>query len=56
MTSDRCRIGRDVFPEGTPLLDILESAEIHPSSSQEAFEVFLLEMSQPDRYLSNLPD
>lgn len=34
-----------------PLLDLLEWAELHPGSSQEAFEMFLLEMAQPKRYL-----
>jgi hypothetical protein len=51
MTTDRCRIGREVYPEGTPLLEILEAGEVHSASSQEAFEVFLLEMAHPRRYL-----
>jgi hypothetical protein len=45
------RIGRDVLAEGSPLISILESAELHPASSQEAFEMFLLEMGLPDRYV-----
>jgi hypothetical protein len=48
--SQRFRVGREVFPEGTSLYQLLESAEVHPGNSQEIFEMFLLEMTQPGRY------
>lgn len=49
-TSRRVRVGKEVFPEGTTLYQLLESAEVHPAISQEIFELFLLEMTQPRRY------
>ena len=48
--SRRVRVGKEVFPEGTTLYQLLESAEVHPAISQEIFELFLLEMAQPRRY------
>jgi hypothetical protein len=50
-TNQRLRVGRDVFPEGTSMYQLLEFAEIHPGISQEIFELFLIEMAQPGRYL-----
>ena len=50
-TTRRLRVGREVFPQGTSLYQLLEAAEVHPGNSQEIFELFLLEMAQPRRYL-----
>jgi hypothetical protein len=43
-------IGREVLPQGAPLLNILEAAELHPGSSHDAMQLFLLEMARPNRY------
>lgn len=54
MTIEEHEIGTgrgSIVMKGTPLVDLLEDAEIHPSNSQDIFEAFLKEMAQEGRFI-----
>jgi len=43
--------GSKRFRIGTPLVEVLEDAELHPSNSLDVFEAFLQEMALEGRFV-----